>query len=386
MNQGQHRFTRMDNVIYGKPAAEAIAEESARQGAGRVFIVGSKSLYENTDEIAKAEQALGDRHAGTFVGIPAHSPRDSVVECAKQAAAAGADLLVTFGGGSVTDATKVVQICLKHEVFTVEGLDDYHARIDTDGKSFVPQFAGPDVRQMSVPTTLSGGEFNPLGGCTDHRRKVKQSYTHPDLVPVSVILDPAPTVHTPEWLWLSTGMRAVDHCVEGLCSQYLNPYAEGALLHGLKLLTKGLSAVKADPGDLEGRLDCQIGAWMSMTGNIPKGLSHAIGHIMGGTCNVPHGYTSCVMLPAALAWNESVNGERQAAVAEAMGRPGDRASDVVADFIAGLGLPRSLGAVDVGEDQFDLIAQNTMHDRWTHTNPRKVAGPDDIKEVLRLAL
>jgi maleylacetate reductase len=239
---------------------------------------------------------------------------------------------------------------------------------------------------MSVPTTLSGGEFNPLGGCTDHRRKVKQSYTHPDLIPVSVVLDPAPTVHTPEWLWLSTGMRAVDHCVEGLCSQYLNPYAEGALLHGLKLLAQGLAAVKADPSDLDARLQCQIGAWMSMTGNIPKGLSHAIGHILGGTCNVPHGYTSCVMLPAALAWNESVNRDRQALVAEAMGRPGERASDVLADFIAGLGLPRSLGAVEVGEDQFDLIAKNTMHDRWTHTNPRKVSGPEDIKEVLRLAV
>ena len=386
MMQGQHRFTRMENVIYGEPAADAIAAESARRGAERVFVVGSKSLYENTDEIAKAERALGERHAGTYVGMPSHSPRDAVIDCAQQAAAAGADLLVTFGGGSVTDATKVVQICLKHEVFTVEGLDDYHVRIDTDGKTVMPEFAGPDVRQISVPTTLSGGEFNPLGGCTDHRRKVKQGYTHPDLVPAAVILDPAPTVHTPEWLWLSTGMRAVDHCVEGLCSQFLNPYAEGALLHGLKLLTNGLAAVKADPADLDGRLQCQIGAWLSMTGNIPKGLSHAIGHILGGTCNVPHGYTSCVMLPAALAWNEGVNADRQAVVAEAMGRPGERAADVVAEFIAGLGLPRSLGAVEVSEDQFDLIAKNTMQDRWTHTNPRKVAGPEDIKDVLRLAM
>ena len=119
MIQGMHRFTRMENVIFGTPAAEAIADESARRGAEKVFIVGSKSLYENTDEIAKAEQALGNRHAGTFVGIPSHSPRDAVIECAKAAEAAGADLLVTFGGGSVTDATKVVQICLKHKVFTV---------------------------------------------------------------------------------------------------------------------------------------------------------------------------------------------------------------------------------------------------------------------------
>jgi len=385
MIQGQHRFTRMDNVWFGTPAAEAVTQESARRGAERVFIVGSKSLYENTDEIARVEQALGNRHAGTFVGIPSHSPRDAVIACAKQAEAAGADLLVTFGGGSVTDATKVVQICLKHKVFTVEGLDDYHVRVRADGNNFAPKFDGPDVRQISVPTTLSGGEFNPLGGCTDHRTKVKQSYTHPDLVPAAVILDPAPTVHTPEWLWLSTGMRAVDHCVEGLCSQYLNPYAEGALLHGLRQLAQGLPAVKADPGDLEARQQCLMGAWMSMTGNIPKGISHAIGHILGGTCDVPHGYTSCVMLPAALEWNVSVNADRQALVSETMGRPGVAASEVLADFIAGLGMPRSLGAVDVTPDQYDLIAKNTMFDRWTHMNPRKVSGAADVIEVRKLA-
>ena len=92
------------------------------------------------------------------------------------------------------------------------------------------------------------------------------------------------------------------------------------------------------------------------------------------------------MLPAALAWNEPVNGDRQAIVAAAMGKTGERASDVLAEFILNLGLPRTLSEVAVGEDQFDLIARNTMHDRWTHTNPRKVSGPDDIREVLSLAL
>lgn len=385
MIQGQHRFNRMDNVWFGRPAAEAIVAEAEKRQAERVFLVVSKTLAEATDEIAKVEQALGARHAGTFKGIPAHSPRDAVIACAQAAEAAGADLLVTFGGGSVTDATKVVQICLKHKVFTVEGLDDYHVRTRTDGRNVAPEYDGPDVRQISVPTTLSGGEFNQLGGCTDHRTKVKQSYTHPDLVPTAVILDPAPTVHTPEWLWLSTGMRAVDHCVEGLCSQYLNPFAEGALLHGLRLLTRGLTAVKADPSNLDARLDCLMGAWMSMTGNIPKGISHAIGHILGGSCDVPHGYTSCVMLPAALEWNQSVNGEQQAAVAAAMGRPGEPAHIVVADFIQSLGLPRSLGDVGVEVSQYDLIAKNTMHDRWTHTNPRKVSGEADIIEILKLA-
>ncbi len=115
------------------------------------------------------------------------------------------------------------------------------------------------------------------------------------------------------------------------------------------------------------------------------GASHAIGHILGGTCDVAHGYTSCIMLPAVLRWNTSVKKERQALVAEAMGRPGVEAGEILNDFIAGLGMPRTLKEVGVEVDQFELVAENSMHDRWLHTNPRKIQGPEDVLEILHLA-
>ena len=93
------------------------------------------------------------------------------------------------------------------------------------------------------------------------------------------------------------------------------PLSDGTSLHALRLLGRGLRAVKADPADLEARLDCQLGAWMSMIGSqngVQKGASHGIGHVLGGTAGVPHGYTSCVMLPHVLRFNEPVNAERQA--------------------------------------------------------------------------
>src|SRR5690606_11955526 len=118
----------------------------------------------------------------------------------------------------------LMQICLRHGLTAVEELDGYRVRVESDGRRHLPQFDGPVVRQIAVPTTLSAGEFNPLAGCTDPRRKVKEAYVHPLLVPRAVVLDPAATVHTPDWLWLSTGVRAVDHAVEGLCSARPNPY------------------------------------------------------------------------------------------------------------------------------------------------------------------
>jgi maleylacetate reductase len=123
----------------------------------------------------------------------------------------------------------------------------------------------------------------------------------------------------------------------------------------------------------------------NIIGGVPMGASHAIGHILGGTCDVPHGYTSCIMLPAVLRWNRSVNKERQDLVAEALGKPGADAGDLLHAFIAGLGLPRSLREVDVGPDRFELIAGNAMHDRALHTNPRKIKGTDDVIEILKLA-
>ena len=115
------------------------------------------------------------------------------------------------------------------------------------------------------------------------------------------------------------------------------------------------------------------------------GASHAIGHILGGTCDVPHGYTSCVMLPHVLRYNQPVNAARQALVSEALGHPGEDASDVVGDFIGGLGMPRTLAEVNVSPDLFELIAKNSMHDRWLHTNPRPIEGPADVVKILEMA-
>ena len=104
-----------------------------------------------------------------------------------------------------------------------------------------------------------------------------------------------------------------------------------------------------------------------------------------GTAHVPHGYTSCVMLPHVLRFNLPVNAERQALVSEALGRPGAPAAEVVAGLIAGLGLPGRLRDVAVRPDQLDRIAELSMHDRWIHTNPRKIDGPPVVRQILDAA-
>src|SRR5215475_12169435 len=103
-------FTRMDEVVYGKPAAATVSELVKRDGAERVFLMVSGTLNRQTDEIDKLRRALGNHCVGTFDRMPAHTPRAAVIAAAEQAREARADLIVTLGGGSTTDAAKAVQL------------------------------------------------------------------------------------------------------------------------------------------------------------------------------------------------------------------------------------------------------------------------------------
>ena len=386
---GRVAFGAMEAVIFGRPAAEVVAEEARRGGAERVFLMVSGTLSRATDEIAKLRRALGNRVAGSFDQMPPHTPRAAVIEAAEMAREARADLIVTFGGGSLTDGGKAVQLCLANEIRSAEALDRLRSVAGPDGVLGPPPgLKPPTVRQVSVPTTLSAGEFSAVSGVTDERHKVKELIRHPLVMPRAVVLDPAVTVHTPEWLFLSTGVRAVDHCVEGICSAEANPYGDAQALHGLSLLARGLQRVKTDPGDIAARLDCQLGSWLSMAplaAGVPMGASHGIGYVLGALFDIPHGHTSCIMLPAVMRWNRSVNAERQALVAAAMGHPGEDAGDVLDAFIARLGMPRSLAAVNIGPQSFDRMAEQAMGTPWVPKNPRPIKEPAQVREILELA-
>ena len=383
MHRGRVVFGAMDEVVFGEAAAAALVAQMDRLSASRAFLMVSGTLNRQTDEIEKIRDALAARFAGLFDAMPQHTPREAVIAATDAARTARADLIVTVGGGSITDGAKAVQLCLANDIRTVADIDRIRAV-----KGAVPTINAPSVRQISVPTTIAGGEFSSIAGVTNQQTHVKEMLAHRLAMPRAVILDPAITLHTPEWLFLSTGIRAVDHCVEGLCSREAHPYADAQALKGLALLAQGLPRVKADPHDLDARMDCQIGTWLSvgpLASGVPMGASHGIGYVLGAAYGVPHGYTSCVMLPSVMRWNRSANGERQALVANAMGCPGEDAADVLDRFIRGLGMPRSLGEVRVGKEHFDAIAKQAMATPWVPRNPRRIDGPAQLREILELA-
>lgn len=381
MQAGRVVFGKMDEVTFGRPTAEVLPETMDRLGVRRALLMVSGTLLRTTEEIARVRDILGPRCVGVFDAMPAHTPRRAVIAAAQMAREADADALVTIGGGSLTDAAKAVRLCLANDVDSVPAMDRI---LPNSGIALAP----PRVKQICAPTTISAGEFSAIAGVTNEATKAKEMLRHEGVMPNAVILDPAITVHTPEWLWLSTGVRALDHCVEGLCSREAHAYGDAHAAKAIALLASGLPRVKANPNDLDARLDCQMGAWLSMgalASGVPMGASHGIGYVLGAMFGVPHGHTSCLMLPAVMRWNASANADRQALVAAAMGRPGEDASVVLDAFIRGLGMPRALRDVQIGPEHFDIIAAQAMNTPWVPRNPRPISGPAQVREILEIA-
>lgn len=378
-----------EQVYVGEPAAQAIVREFERTGARRAFIVCSGTLARTTDEIERISAALGPRHVGTFAEIPAHGTRAAALAAAAAARAAGADTLIAIGGGSVIDTTKVVSLCLQHGLAAHDDLEPYRLGMDARGHSIRPVFEGPTVRIVAVPTTLSGAEFYEAGGVTDERIPRKQGYMHRLLAPRAIVLDAAITRHTPPWLWLSTGVRSVDHAVETLGSLRSNPFCDDLADSALRALAAGLPRCNADPNDLDQRLRCLIGVWQSMlplAGGVPMGISHAVGHALGGSFGVPHGHTSCVTAPAALVFNAPANGHRQARISAALGDEGSAADVLLDRLIRSLGMPRTLTEVGLTAADLPRLTEAAMHDRWVRTNPRPLTEPAQVKAFLTTLL
>ncbi len=193
MEPGTHTFLPTSRVRFGAGSLGRLEEEA--RSFERAFVVTGRTLYEKTDLVRRVEGLLGEKHAGTYVGMSEHTPGSAVEEAAGRAG--DADLLVGVGGGSVIDGTKAVAVRL--------------------GYPF----------QVAVPTTLSGAEWAHRVGVTDEAKGRKAGFADERAVPPVVILDPQATVFTPERLWLSTGIRALDHAVEGfldtLARAYISP-------------------------------------------------------------------------------------------------------------------------------------------------------------------
>ena len=373
---GEFQFSRLERVVSGVDTVSALATELDQRRLTRAVIVTGRTLGASA-LLDRVVQPLGDRCVLIYKQAKQHVPSCSVVELAQAIEQCRADCVISFGGGSPIDTAKAA----------------VHTLLSADGVSSTDE--GPT--HIAIPTTLSAGEFTAVLGITDEATRVKRAVSDPRLAPRVVFTDPAVTVETPEWLWAASGVRALDHAVETIYAARQHPLGEVAASRGLATLLEHLPASLSAPGveQVEHRLQCQLGAWLSVFGmpNAGLGLSHALGHQIGPRWNVPHGITSCITLPHAMRLMASVAPQRFGPIAQAFAVPygakhaGEAAlecADRMARFIARFKLPQRLRDVDVPREEIDDVA-HLVHGNLVSAHGSGAVSREQVESVLTAA-
>jgi len=364
---GEYHFTRLETVVFGVGKVKALGRELSRRGAKRALIVTGKTLGQSK-LLDQVKSAAGNALAGVFTGAAQHVPSQTVTELVAEARRVGADAMVSFGGGSPIDTVKNAAWQLMGGRAGSRTID-FASAATTSG-------SGGEILHIAIPTTLSAGEFTPGGGVTDESTKVKGVVADPRLQARAVILDPALTVETPAWLWASTGMRALDHAVEGSYSTRHQLVTDTLASKAIALLNAHLLPSLQTHGDdeLEHRVQCQLAAWLSifgMSSNSRGGISHALGHQIGPMWNVPHGITSCITLPHVMRLMAGVAADRFAPIAQGFEVRFDPRSprssamecaDRTARFIGKFEVPTRLRDVGVPREEISRIAGTVLEE------------------------
>jgi maleylacetate reductase len=319
-------------VVFGAGVARtALAAEVARLGVSRLLLIPSGSEQSAARELTAP---LADRIAGTFTGVRPHVPVEVADAARKQAAAVGADAVLSLGGGSATGTAKAVAL--------------------TTG-----------LPVIAVPTTYAGSEVTPVWGLTDGERKT--TGVDARVLPRLVIYDPELTASLPGPVSAASGLNAMAHGVEAFWAPGRNPVSSLAAGQAIRALAAALPAVLRDGADTGARGDLLYGAYLAGTAFAVtgSGLHHKICHILGGRYNLPHAQTHAIMLPYVLAFNAPGAPDAARQIGQALagsglagaGLPGNDPAAALQRLAGQLGLPRGLREIGFREEQIAEAAR-----------------------------
>ena len=381
-------LTRLEKVISGPGSVTAIAEELDRRNVTRAVLITGASLGRST-LLSRVTQAMGSRCAAVSTGAAQHAPGGAVRAMGELLDAVDADGVVSFGGGSAIDSAKVAAAS------RINGRDMTREAGALDlARAFDP-VEGPGLPHIAIPTTLSAGAFTPAGGVTDDGG-VKHAVIDPRLQPCVVIHDPELCVETPDQLWVTTGIRVLDHAIEAIYAKRAHPLSTALAIRAIRMIIEHLPGSRGTDGaSIEHRGQCLDAAWLSLYGgfNTGLGLSHALGHQIGPAWNVPHGVTSCLALAPSMRFMADVAPQRFADIAEGLKLPFDssrgpesalRCADAVERFISQFDVPTRLHQLGVDADSAVTIAGAVQHELELFDAVDRPVTTDEIRALLRV--
>lgn len=290
----------------------AVAAEVEALGGSKVMLIASDREKELADPIAK-EIPVVLRHEEVVM----HVPVEVAARALRAAADAGADVLVSVGGGSTTGLAKAVAL--------------------TTGLPIV-----------AVPTTYAGSEATNVWGLTEG--ETKTTGVDDKVLPASVVYDAALLTTLPGEMTVASGLNAMAHCVDSMWGPRADPIDRALAQEGIRALATGLPAVADDSTSVKGIEQTLYGAYLAAVAfaSAGSGMHHKICHVLGGMFNLPHAQTHAVVLPYVLAFNAPHAPEAEARVAQAFGSR--KASAGLAALREVLDAPRALREYGMPQD------------------------------------
>lgn len=332
-------------VVFGPGSRSRVAAELDALGAQRTMVVAGDLESAMADEISVL---LGDRVVGRFSDVVQHVPVEGAEAARAAAAEAGADAVVTVGGGSATGFGKAIALELP-------------------------------VRFVAIPTTYAGSEMTTIWGLSEGGRKQTGSALR--VKPATVIYDAELTLSLPPRIAGPSGMNAMAHSVEAIYGPGANPIMTAIALESIRALNRALPAVCADPGDLDARNEALYGAYLAgvalATGGI--GLHHKVCHVLGGMFNLNHGDMNAVMLGHAVAYNAPAMPDELARIAGALGVAANKAPEALFELAVAIDAPTSLEAIGMPVDGIDEVARRAVTEAAANVRPPEEEG---IRQML----
>ncbi|KAF2469701.1 Dehydroquinate synthase-like protein [Lindgomyces ingoldianus] len=340
--------TQLQKLYYGSETVAEHLVKSLPSERSKAFIITGNSLATKTPLVKHVEDLLSSRHAGTFSRIGEHAPVAQLDEATELVGKdSSIDTVISIGGGSPIDSAKAINYRLHEKT-------------------------GKWLYHITIPTTLSAGECTMMAGFTESNG-VKTGVRGKELVPHIVLYDSSFALHTPQRLWLSTGMRAMDHAVELLYHPTASEVpARWMVLQAAQSLFTNLPKYKENPKDEDVITKLQLAAFASLgfLGTNIKGglgLSHALGYSLGSPYGIPHGITSCLTLGhvVKLKASEPAAAEQIARLMPFLGEKpsGDNEKDAenvgekILQLVRRLDLDHDLRHYKVAHDQIPVIAK-----------------------------
>lgn len=341
--------------------------------------------------LLQAVQAgIGERGAGVFTGVVAHSPVASVEAAAQELRRLEADAVVALGGGSSIVTARAASILLAEgrpprELSTVR---------QADGRLHSPRLLAPKLPQFIVPTTPTTAIVKAGSALYEPATDERLALYDPKTRAHAVFVDPAMVLSAPASLAVAASINTFAMAIEGLVSRRGNPLADAALMHVLRLLWHGLPdpAMHEDP-DLRGELLLAAVLCGQGTDHTGAGITTVLGHAIGARHHIDNGVANAIVLPHVIRFNGDASGEGLRKVAAALGLPragsGEAPVQAVVEAIeallGGLGTPRRLREVGVAAESLAGIADNAMGDWFLEGNPRKVRDASELLHILQAA-